>query len=436
MQPLEVLPNEEDTSNKSSTSSKVLTILLVCAVLFISSVSFEFPNAFLPLYNQERGILPEWNGLFIGFCCLGVVIACLITPSLMSTYPTKVLLPGAAIALGVSTIMFAQLDRIQEPMLYQIVGTAGRLVSGGIAGVLEVTSFAAIIAVYPEKIATVTAIGEGVLNAGLAFGPFLGSIFYWFGGFKKTFLIMGAIFSAASIPAAFCPVLNTPDTTDNETKSSKSNWSSILDPWLLFPFFHLTAVQVLNTYHYPIIAIYVQDVFGEDVVWTGTALLVNDVFICLSSPLMGMLIDKYGPYRAMLLSSILVPLSYMLIGPLPLLFFIPPSKAQLLVALSILGCVIPMGCIPAIPIAFDVYRSKHKHIPQWASDTLVSIYCSSFPLGGFIGSTMAGFMDCYFDFRWSTGTAALAFLVHSFICCLYCYKVKRRDVGIRQVLLN
>lgn len=427
-------------SNKqTSFLEKPLKLMLVSSVLFISSLSFEFPIAFLPLYNRIRDIDPIWNGIFIGGSCLGVLLACLVTPSLMSTYPTRPLLTATAVALGITTMLFALMDNLFEPIFYQLVGTFSRSLSGALAGILEVISFAGLVSVYPDNVGTTTAIGEAVLNGALAFGPFLGSILYHYGGLKKVFVIMGAIFSVSGIPAAFCPILSNAKADDEEEKGAavKSSSCSVWDPWILFPFVHLTAIQVLNTFHYPIIAIYVADFLGEDVVWTGSALLLNDVFICLSSPLWGILIDKYNPYTALVASSILMPISYMLLGPLPLLSFIAPSKTQLLVALSIMGCIVPMGCIPAIPVAFDVYRNKNGNLPQWASNALVSLYCSSFPLGGFIGSTLAGFMDKNLSFRWSTGIISLVFLVHSLICCIYCSNVTRgREDGIKKRLIE
>ena len=433
---------EQQTQNRNVTSSllrKPLTIMLVCVVLFISSLSFNFLNAFLPLYNRIRGIDPIWNSIFIGVCCLGVIIACLVTPSLMSTYPTRPLLAGTAVALGVTTMLFALMDNLFEPIFYQLVGTFSRSLSGALAGVLEVISFAGLVSVYPDNVGTTTAIGEGVLNGALAFGPFLGSVFYYHGGFKMAFLILGAIFCVSSIPAVFCPKLRIAKTDDEDEGATVTSGSYYIlcDPWILFPFLHLVAVQVLNTFHYPIIAIYVEDVLGEDVVWTGSALLMNSIFICVSSPLWGIIIDKYSPYTVMVVSSIFMPISYMLVGPLPLLSFIAPSKAQLMIALSIMGCIVPMGCIPAIPVAFDVYRNKHENLPQWASNALVSLYCASFPLGGFLGSTLAGFMDRYLSFRWSTGTMSLVFLVDSIICCIYCCNVTRgRKDSIKKNLIE
>ena len=45
---------------------------------------------------------------------------------------------------------------------------------GVCGGIISVTSFAALVAIYPHRVATVTALAETVLNGALAVGPFVG----------------------------------------------------------------------------------------------------------------------------------------------------------------------------------------------------------------------------------------------------------------------
>ena len=55
------------------------------------------------------------------------------------------------------------------------------------------TSFAALVAIYPHRVATVTALAETVLNGALAVGPFVGGILYATGGFKLAFFVPGTL---------------------------------------------------------------------------------------------------------------------------------------------------------------------------------------------------------------------------------------------------
>ena len=186
----------------------------------------------------------------------------------------------------------------------------------------------------------------------------------------------------------------------------------------------------------PLLAIYVEHAFGEDVVWAGTVLLVNTMFICISSPVWGYIMDKYNPYIILQASCIFLPLSYLFVGPAPFLG-IAASKLQLMAALSCLGVAVPMGCISALPVMYDVYPARHGgELPSWIRNQLVSLYCASYPLGIFIGSTLSGFIAPYLSFGWSTGAVALAYIAQSVLCLGYLWrvqlmkekKISRRDV--------
>lgn len=61
--------------------------------------------------------------------------------------------------------------------------------SGICGGIISVTSFAALVAIYPSRVATVTALAETVLNGALAVGPFLGSVLYALGGFRFVYFV-------------------------------------------------------------------------------------------------------------------------------------------------------------------------------------------------------------------------------------------------------
>ena len=50
---------------------------------------------------------------------------------------------------------------------------------------------------------------------------------------------------------------------------------------------YIPILQILLNYHIPILSPYVERVFDENVVWAGTALLINSGSICLSAPFLG-----------------------------------------------------------------------------------------------------------------------------------------------------
>ena len=186
--------------------------------------------------------------------------------------------------------------------------------------------------------------------------------------------------------------------------------------------------QILMTYHMPLLSVHAEHMFGADVVWSGTVQLVSSAVVCISSPLLGMLIDKFGPCKMLLASCVSVPVVYVCVGPLPLLSFLSPSRTQLFTSLAFLGLAVPMACVSALPVMFDVYRAKnHGDLPTWVPNFLVPLYCAAFPVGIFIGSTVSGFVAPYASFGWSTGMLGLIFIVESIVCTIYCFKVMHME---------
>ena len=124
-------------------------------------------------------------------------------------------------------------------------------------------------------------------------------------------------------------------------------------------------------------------------------------------------------------SAILLPLTYSLIGPLPLLP-IPASRTQLILGLVAIGTPVAMACVPVLAVVFEVYRAQHNgQLPQWVSNTFVAWFGVPFTGGMWLGTGLSGLVASHASFAWSTGGVALAYLVQTVVCVLYCYWVEK-----------
>ena len=404
---------------------KLLSFIFICIFQAANFISYNHVYSFLPLYNEERNISTAWTGGILAGNQLGFFFGPIfLGPILLSKFSTRVLLSATAICTGSCTMLFSLLDLVNKSGVFKALALLGRILIGFIGGCLNVFIFAALVAIYPERVGVVTAIGEAVLNGAVACAPFIGAILYSSGGFKPAFIVPGAIAFASAFPTIVIPNLRRESNEDEKDSVSAGKLWNLFDPWLLFPLWHLACSQILNVYHMPLLPLYAEEAFGADVVWSGTAQLVGSAAVCVSSPLLGMLIDRFGPYKMLLASCFSIPLVYICIGPLPLLSFISQSKAQLMISLAFLGIAIPMACIAALPVMFDVYRSKNQgDLPTWASNSLVSLYCAAYPLGLTIGSTVSGFIAPYASFGWSTGVLGLMLIAESLLCTGYCVRL-------------
>jgi MFS family permease len=220
-------------------------------------------------------------------------------------------------------MLHSLLDFISSTAYYAWLSFALRFAQGIGLGLIDVAAFAALVVLYPRTVATVTAVGESILQGAFASGPFLGSLLYAAGGYKLAFFVPGVVIFLFALPECLIPQL-----TSRVEVAGRETLSRLLDPWLLFPIWHLTMTQIVNTYHLPVLSPYVEEALGASVMWTGTALMLGTGCVCFAAPLLGYLMDRFNPYCFFLASALLLPIVYLFLGPVPLLTFVDPSKPQ------------------------------------------------------------------------------------------------------------
>ena len=423
-------PPSEPTSTLDTARRKLITFVCICVFTTVIFLNFNLPYSFLPLYNEERNITTDWTGVILGSCSIGLIFGPIFLATfLLTKFTTPVVMSASASCLGVCTLLFALLDFVHNLTVFKLLAVLLRFLIGVLGGLINTTIFAALLAIYPDKVGVVTSIGEAVLNGGMACAPFVGAVLYSSSGFKLAFIVPGALVLVSAVLAFCFPNIRKNDHKETEEANlATKNWSTFLDPWLLFPLWHLAFAQILWSYHMPLLSVHSEHMFGAGVVWSGTVQLVSTAVLCISSPLIGMLVDKFGPCKMMLASCVSLPVVYVCVGPLPLLSFLSPSTTQLLTSIAFLGLAVPMACVSALPVMFDVYRAKnHGDLPTWVPNFLVPLYCAAFPVGIFIGSTVSGFVAPYASFGWSTGMLGLIFIVESIVCTIYCFKVMHME---------
>ena len=419
---------------------KRILYMSMCIIQFVILMCPHMPFSYLPLYNEDRNISSTWTGLILAFIKVGWTLSCVaIAPTAIGKFSTRMLFSGSFVCNGILILLYSILDLVKNATAYIILSIMIRLTTGVFYGIFMACILAGYVAIYPQYVGTVSAIGGAVINLAFAFGPFFGGVLYDVLGFILASVVPGAMTLLCIIPVIFLPNLRrktensdeqTQDWRSKTTESSHEiekaqDWKSILDPWVLFPLWHLTSALILFSYHIPLLSPYAEDAFDADVVWSGAALLIGKAPYVVFSPIIGLLIDKFvGPCEMMIASSVSLPVVYIFVGPLPLLSLVTPSKMQVMLSLAFLGFAVAMACIPILPVMFQVYKLRNEgQLPAVLSNWLVSLYSGAFPFGFFIGNTVSGFIAPHASFGWSTGTLGLIYIAQSLLCIVYCMMI-------------
>ena len=419
----ETVTAPESSLDSLSPNRKRILFISLCIIQFVILVCPHMAFSYLPLYNEDRNISTSWTGIILGFLSVGWCLSCVaLAPTAIGKFSTRMLLSGSFICNGILILLYSILDLAKNETAYIILSVIFRLATGVFYGTFMACILAGYVAIYPQYVGTVTAIGEAVINLAFSFGPFFGGVLYDGGGFILASAVPGALTLICIIPVIFLPNLHRK--TENSDEKAQ-DWRSILDPWVLFPLWHLASALILFSYHIPLLSPYAKDAFDADVVWSGAALLIGKAPYVVFSPIIGLLIDKFvGPCEMMIASSVSLPVVYIFVGPLPLLSLVTPSKMQVMLSLAFLGFAVAMACIPILPVMFQVYKLRNEgQLPAVLSNWLVSLYSGAFPFGFFIGNTVSGFIAPHASFGWSTGTLGLIYIAQSLLCIVYCMMV-------------
>ena len=455
----------ERTVDPTTAIKKACLFVAVCLFLPLGLITITMPFSFQPFYNEARDISPMWTGVILSSASFGTIVGQMVPPFLMSRFRTSHVLSGNAFCYGIVIASFAITDLVDDKTVFTLLSVAIRSVLGILGGSMNTIVFVILLSIYPNSVGVSTAIAETVLNASTASAPFIGALLYSHIGYKGAAIAPATVVFLSGIPAMFIPVNLQHENTNEDaitvrneeeplewsakkekiplesseeaTDDDKKTCTSLWTPMLLFPIWHLVTAQVLMTYHMPIIPLYAETTFGADVVWSGTALMTDTAVLCAVSPIIGVLVDKYCPYKMFVASAVCLPLAYIFIGPLPLLTFISPSKVQLVIALGFLGLAVPMACIPVLAILFDQYRRKNQgELPQHVINSLISFYAGAFGAGTAMGSIVSGFIAPYASFGWSTGALGLLYMVESVACVIYCLIARRPGVQSQYEVFN
>ena len=415
----------ELSMNSFSPTKKRILFIALSVLMFVALVNPSMAYSFLPLYNEDRHIATSWTGLILGVHLLGWTVAGLtITSTAIGKFSTRMLLLGSFLCNGILILLYSIMDLVKNVTAYKTLSIIFRLGTGVFYSTITSTIYAGYVAIYPQHVGITAAVGEVVVNAALSFAPFFGGVLYDAGGFILASVVPGVLTLTCIVPVIFLPNM-TGISRISDDYDKTLGWKNILDPWVLFPLWHVTSAQILLCYHIPLLSPYAEDAFHADVVWSGFALLIGKAPMVISSLLVGLLLDKFvGPCEMMIASSLFLPVVYIFVGPLPLLSFVTPSKMQVIVSQAFLGVAVPIACIPALPVMFQVYKSRNEgRLPKIVSNWIVSLYVAAYPFGVFIGITVSGFIAPYASFGWSTGTLGLIYIAQSMLCIVYCIRV-------------
>jgi len=422
------LPLQGAVSSRRWMSRKSIKILTLCTLIIM--VATTIPNiqwSFITLFFEKEGASTIAIAIYASCMSVFVLISSIFSQNIMRLMSLKKMLFLSVVLLSVSTCLHGMMTLMDDVCWMIVVGVIVRAVQGVSATVMQVLAVSILIMRFPEKCGRVSAVNESALGLGFAISPFLGGIVYDKIGFLLTFITLGG-----SGLLMLGPLLTTSgklisSTQSKQKKYSKMDWKDFL---FLSPIMICCFSSVVEACVDYVMALYVDDVFGEDATFTGILLSGLSLSSILFAFILGYFCDKFNPFLTGLIGCFLTCFGLMAMVPPPFLQpLIPVNKAQLITATIVTGLGQAMIWLHVLPaMLFVKTKCRDKPVNEELSNLVSLLYIVATSTGEFAGSFLAGGLQEWCNY-WELFTIISVAMLLCALFCTACYLRSARSLS-------
>jgi MFS family permease len=375
-----------------------LTSLTFVVVNLCNAMCVSMQAPFYPLEAEKKGCVPSEYGLVFGIFELTVFLVSPLIGANLNRMGLKATLTIGIGTVGVTSICFGFLDRIEDGKTFLALSFTFRIIEACGNAAFLTGSFSMIAKEFPDNVATMFAILETFFGIGMILGPTVGGALYELGGFTLPFACLGSVLVASALFCSF--MLPTCIDTHERTTEKPSMLQALKVPSICMAMYSVACAACSLGFIQATMEPHLRDFHMTPMV-IGSMFVISGGVYGFSAPLWGLMCDKRPPKAVTFIGAILIAIAFCLLGPLPFLN-IPKSVGIIIVGLIIHG----LGLGAEVVAGFaDAHKSAIESGFPDTIDTygLVSgLWTSIFALGAFIGPSMAGILFDNIGFEWAT----------------------------------
>uniref|UniRef100_A0A6Q2ZQC6 Major facilitator superfamily (MFS) profile domain-containing protein n=1 Tax=Esox lucius TaxID=8010 RepID=A0A6Q2ZQC6_ESOLU len=399
--------------NQRMTRYQILTLISMASVNFSSMICYSILGPFFPSEALKKGASQTVVGLIFGCYALCNLVGSLVLGKYIVQIGAKFMLVSGLFVSSVCTILFGLLDRVPEGAPFISLCFIIRSVDAVGFSAAMTSTFAVSAKVFPNNIATVLGSLEIFTGLGLILGPPIGGWLYQSFGYEVPFLALGC-FLFLMVPFNIY-VLPTADPTKDSFFRLFTHLKIVL---ICFAIFTLSSgLGFLDA----TLSIYALDKFKLTSGYVGLLLLGLSLPYCLSSPLLGIISDRFPSIRPwlMVIGGLSTATGFFFLGPMPILQ-IERQLWLLVLMLTVIGFSLSMTIIPTFP---EILNCAYEYGFEDGLSTLglvSGLFGAVWSIGMFCGPTLGGFITQQLSFEWAAsvqgGLAFLAVCMHIYAC--------------------
>ncbi|XP_053566921.1 MFS-type transporter SLC18B1 [Bombina bombina] len=404
----------EITKTGKLSRSQIFTLMSAASLNFSSMICYSILGPFFPQEALKKGVSSTITGLIFGCFALFNFLTSLILGKYLVQIGAKFMLVSGMFTSGCATILFGLLDKAPDGTVFIVLCFIVRSVDAIGFGASITASFSILAKAFPNNIATTMGSLEIFTGLGLILGPPLGGFLYQSFGYEIPFIVLGCIvLLMVPLNIAILPKYDSVPGKD-------SFWTLFTIPKVVLMCFIIFSMSSCLAFLDPTMSLFVVEQFHLQTGYVGLVFLGLALSYSLSSPLLGMLSDKFPKLRKWLLifGNLGTAVCFFMQGPAPI--FHIESKLWLFVLILVLnGFFFGLTTIPVFP---EMLSAVYEHGFEESLSTLgliSGLFGAMWAVGGFVGPTLGGFLNDKFHFQWAAAMQGILPLLVSFLCTVF-----------------
>ncbi|XP_052763725.1 MFS-type transporter SLC18B1-like [Mya arenaria] len=393
---------EKEFSFKSVDRRRKFILLSMALVNFCATCCFSLLAPFFPLEAKRKGASQTIVGMIFGCFELVIVITSPIFGSYISKIGCKFMYVAGIFVCGTCAILFGTLDMSPDGDMFIVMCFLCRSVEALGCSALVTALFAVLAHEFPDNVITVMGLLETSSGLGMMVGPPIGGALYELGGYGLPFFVMGSLVIVCGSVTAYAM----PPISDGSKLYEGSIFALLKSPLVIITFINISAGSVALGFMDPTLAPHL-DQFNLKTWLIGFMFLIAPAIYAITAPCWGYIGDKKGIVRLMIAGGNLVAvIPWLLMGPSPLISFVPNALYMNIIALSVIGLALGCALIPTFKALLMGANSLGMENNLDTYGKCSGFFNSSFSMGAFLGATIGGFLVDKVGFPWaSTGVS-------------------------------
>ena len=408
-------------------------ILVFCmAAEFYSGCSFSIMAPFYPKEAARKEMSASLIGFIFSIFELIIFISSPIIGANLTRIGSKFVFLSGIIIGGFCTILFGLLNRCPPGPPFIALSFVTRSIQGLGFSSFVTSSFAIVSSEFPAHVSTAFGMLQTCVGTGLMLGPVIGGALYQLGGFGLPFYVIGA--SVIINGLLVCSFLPDPDDAP-KSKRQNSIFSLVRRPSVFIPMLSICTGALGITYMEPTLANHLEP-FQLAPIIVGLFFVISPLMNSLSSPIWGHLTDTKNNIQGPILVSnhFIYGIAFLLIGPSPLLPFVPFQIWILIIGLALVGFTFASILINSMKcmVLGALGQGFEDNLDTYG--IVAGLFNSMYTLGGFVGPMLGGILSeelgPSFGF---TVVGLLAIVMSLIVFCFFVIRNHRRGHPCTQI---